>query len=160
MPQFVEHFGETSEVSPSITAIPEPIAYGRRQFLRGFIVAVILIPSALTGLIAGSLMDRISRKYTISLGCALFAVGAAMCAFQQLSDEVEHSLILVLSAAASPNIPTLIVARCIAGSGEGFFLSAATCYICEISPKEMRGEELLLSSREPVQSDGGDQQDD
>lgn len=61
MPQFIEHFGVLSD------------------FIRGFVVAVILIPSAVTGILAGSLSDRISRKYTISLGSLMYAVGFAIC---------------------------------------------------------------------------------
>ncbi|KZP07920.1 general substrate transporter [Athelia psychrophila] len=102
MPQFIEHFGVLSD------------------FIRGFVVAVILIPSAVTGILAGSLSDRISRKYTISLGSLMYAVGFAI-------------------SVGAPNLTILIVARCIAGLGEGFFLSAATVYLCEICPKHMRG---------------------
>ncbi|KZP33388.1 MFS transporter [Athelia psychrophila] len=102
MPQFIAHFGPLSE------------------FMRGFVVAVILIPSAVTGILAGSLSDRISRKYTIALGSLMFALGSAI-------------------SCGAPNLATLIIARCIAGSGEGFFLSAATVYLCEICPKHQRG---------------------
>jgi len=41
-------------------------------------VSVILLPSAMTGILAGRVSDKISRKYTISLGCALFAVGTSI----------------------------------------------------------------------------------
>ncbi|KZP33551.1 general substrate transporter [Athelia psychrophila] len=105
MPQFIEHFGALSD------------------FMRGLVVAVILIPSAVTGLLAGNLSNHISRKYTISLGSLIFAIGSAL-------------------ACASPNLTTLIVARCIAGSGEGLFLSAAAVYLCEICPKHLRGRIL------------------
>ncbi|KAI5481723.1 hypothetical protein MNV49_002949 [Pseudohyphozyma bogoriensis] len=102
MDQFVEHFGELSE------------------FMRGFVVSVILLPSAVTGLVAGKLMDKISRKYTISLGAVIFAVGSGI-------------------SCGAPNLAVLIVARCIAGAGEGLFLSASTCYLCEIAPRHLRG---------------------
>ena len=95
MEEFTKHFGTLSE------------------FMRGFVVAIILLPSALTGIFAGKVSDKISRKYTVSLGCAIFAVGTVV-------------------ATVAPNLATLIVGRCIAGSGEGFFLSAATVYLCEI----------------------------
>ncbi|KAI5475035.1 MFS sugar transporter [Pseudohyphozyma bogoriensis] len=93
MPQFLDHFGELSE------------------FMRGLVVSVILVcppfpvqtsdptnhsPHAI---LAGKLMDKISRKYTISLGCAI---------------------------------------------GEGLFLSAATCYLCEIGPRHMRARLIGL----------------
>lgn len=66
MPQFVEHFGEMTEI------------------MRGLVVAVILIPSAVTGLLAGSLSDKISRKKTISLGCLIFALGMALGTYHAL----------------------------------------------------------------------------
>ncbi|SGY78785.1 BQ5605_C008g04952 [Microbotryum silenes-dioicae] len=107
MPQFIAHFGQLSE------------------FLRGFIVAVILIPSAITGMFAGSVADRIGRKRTISLGSLIFAAGMGMCV-------------------VAPNLTVLIVGRCVAGSGEGFFLSAGNVYLCEISPKHIRGRIMTM----------------
>ncbi|SGY15415.1 BQ5605_C013g07363 [Microbotryum silenes-dioicae] len=95
MPQFIEHFGELSE------------------FLRGFVVAVILIPSAITGMFAGSVADRIGRRRTVSVGTLIFAAGMAMCV-------------------AAPNLIVFIVGRCVAGSGEGLFLSAGTVYLGRI----------------------------
>ncbi|SCZ99194.1 BZ3500_MvSof-1268-A1-R1_Chr7-1g09429 [Microbotryum saponariae] len=95
MPQFIAHFGQLSE------------------FLRGFIVAVILIPSAITGMFAGSVADRIGRKRTISLGSLIFAAGMGMCVI-------------------APNLTVLIVGRCVAGSGEGLFLSAGNVYLGRI----------------------------
>ncbi|SCV70189.1 BQ2448_1583 [Microbotryum intermedium] len=95
MPQFIEHFGELSD------------------FLRGFVVAVILIPSAITGMFAGSVADRIGRRRTVSLGTLIFATGMAMCV-------------------AAPNLLVFIVGRCVAGSGEGLFLSAGTVYLGRI----------------------------
>ncbi|KAF7973733.1 hypothetical protein HWV62_14302 [Athelia sp. TMB] len=105
MPQFVEHFGSLSD------------------FMRGLVVAVILIPSAITGLLAGNLSNHISRKYTIALGSLIFTIGSAI-------------------SCGSPNLTTLIVARCIAGSGEGLFLSAAAVYLCEICPRHLRAKIL------------------
>ncbi|SCV70731.1 BQ2448_3493 [Microbotryum intermedium] len=95
MPHFNEHFGQLSE------------------FLRGFIVAVILIPSAITGMFAGSVADRIGRKRTISIGSLIFAAGMAMCV-------------------VAPNLIVLIIGRCVAGSGEGLFLSAGNVYLGRI----------------------------
>lgn len=93
MPDFLVQFGELSEL------------------LRGFVVSVILIPSALTGILAGGIQDRISRKKTISLGCALFSLGSAI-------------------SAGSTVLGVLVLGRCIAGTGEGLFLSAMVVYVC------------------------------
>jgi MFS family permease len=72
--------GDTGSIA-SITQMPQFTSYfGELNFfMRGFVVAVILIPSAITGLLAGTVSDRISRKYTISLGCGIWAVGMALC---------------------------------------------------------------------------------
>lgn len=110
MPQFTAHFGILND------------------FMRGFVVSVILIPSALTGILAGSLSDRISRKYTIALGSLIFSVGSAICECVSCSHETRTDDVSI--ACGAPNLSTLIVARCIAGAGEGFFLSAATVYLC------------------------------
>lgn len=64
---------------------------------------IILLPSALSGMLAGNVSDKISRKKSISLGAAIFAAGSA------------------LSAGAKGSLVMLIVARCIAGTGEGLF---------------------------------------
>jgi MFS family permease len=113
MPQFIDHFGEMSE------------------FLRGFVVAVILIPSAITGILAGSVSDRISRKKTIALGSYVFALGMAMCELGVFARRSKDGVLTLLhfAAAGAPNLAVLVVGRCIAGSGEGFFLSAATVYL-------------------------------
>lgn len=94
MPQFTAHFGQLSD------------------FMRGFVVSVILLPSALTGCVGGRVADKISRKYTISMGCGIFALGY-----------------LIALLAPKGNLAMLIVGRCVAGSGEGFFLSATTVYL-------------------------------
>lgn len=44
----------------------------------GLVVSIILLPSALTGILAGRVSDKISRKYTIAMGCAIFAVGTSI----------------------------------------------------------------------------------
>lgn len=92
MPQFTEQFG-----------LLDPL-------LRGFVVAVILIPSALSGLIGGSISDRISRKRTLALGSLVFACGSSL-------------------SAGSRTLGMLIAGRCIAGIGEGFFLSVLSVYM-------------------------------
>lgn len=88
--------------------------------IQGLVVSSILLPAALASLAAGSLADRISRTRTFTIGGAIFALGA------------------VLECAAN-NLAMLIVGRCIAGVGEGLFLSMITVYICEIAPTAIRG---------------------
>ncbi|BGO99822.1 hypothetical protein NBRC10513v2_004049 [Rhodotorula toruloides] len=96
-------------------------------FIRGLTVSVILLPSALSGMLAGNVSDKISRKKSISLGAAIFAAGSA------------------LSAGAKGSLVMLIVARCIAGTGEGLFLGCLGVYLTEISPRHMRSHMLLIN---------------
>ncbi|GAA6009918.1 hypothetical protein JCM11491_000866 [Sporobolomyces phaffii] len=108
MKSFVEYFGEVDEA------------------IRGLVVAIILLPSAFSGVFAGAVADKISRKYTIALGSGIFAIGSA------------------ISCACPPRLAVLFVARCIAGFGEGLFLGTLTVYIAEISPPNLRGTMMLL----------------
>lgn len=87
---------------------------------------IILVPSGVTGVLAGTVSDKLSRKYTISLGSAIFAVGSA------------------ISAASKTSLGVLILGRCIAGTGEGLFLGCLGVYLCEISPRHLRSQMLLL----------------
>ncbi|GAA5833654.1 hypothetical protein JCM9279_001587 [Rhodotorula babjevae] len=94
--------------------------------VRGVTVAVILLPSAVTGMIAGNVADKISRRRCIALGALIFAIGSAV------------------SAAATASLAMLIAGRCIAGTGEGLFLGCLGVYLTEISPKHLRSQMLLL----------------
>jgi hypothetical protein len=87
---------------------------------------IILVPSGVTGVLAGTVSDRLSRKYTISLGSAIFAVGSA------------------ISAASKTSLGVLILGRCIAGTGEGLFLGCLGVYLCEIAPRHLRSQMLLI----------------
>ncbi|BGP55798.1 hypothetical protein JCM8202v2_003405 [Rhodotorula sphaerocarpa] len=96
------------------------------SIMRGIVVSIILVPSALTGMLAGNVSDRISRKYAIGLGAAVFGVGS------------------VLSAAAVKSLAMLIVGRCIAGAGEGLFLGCLGVYLTEISPRHLRSLMIVI----------------
>ncbi|ORY89284.1 general substrate transporter [Leucosporidium creatinivorum] len=107
MPKFEEQFGVLTPL------------------LQGIVVAIILVPSAVTGIMAGSVSDKLSRKRTISLGAFIFAIGSAI-------------------SAGSPTLACLLVGRCVAGTGEGLFLGCTGVYLCEISPKHIRGKCMLI----------------
>ncbi|KAM0749065.1 general substrate transporter [Meredithblackwellia eburnea MCA 4105] len=121
-------FGFDTGTIGSITSMPQfQSAFGDiSELVRGVVVSSILIPSALTGMIAGNVADKISRKWTISLGCAIFALGSAI-------------------ECGSTNLGMLIAGRCIAGSGEGLFLSCTAVYVSEISPSHIRGKTMVLT---------------
>ncbi|KAK4056720.1 hypothetical protein OIO90_002272 [Microbotryomycetes sp. JL221] len=107
MPTFVTRFGDL-----------DPL-------LRGLVVAIILPSSAITGLLAGSISDTISRKRTIAIGGLVFAIGSAL-------------------SAGAVELGMLIVGRIIAGAGEGLFLGCSGVYLCEIGPKNIRGQMMLI----------------
>lgn len=88
--------------------------------LHGLVVSCILLTASTASFLAGPLSNALSRTRTAALGGAIFALGAA------------------LQAGAS-SLAMLIVGRCIAGIGEGFFFSAVTVYVAEISPAKLRG---------------------
>lgn len=56
----------------------------------------------------------------MAIGGAVFAAGSAI-------------------AASSSTLAQLLVGRCLAGAGEGLFLSTITVYTCEIAPTAIRG---------------------
>ncbi|GAA5896003.1 hypothetical protein JCM6882_005583 [Rhodosporidiobolus microsporus] len=93
--------------------------------MHGVVVAIILVPSGATGVLAGNVSDKLSRKRTIALGSAIFAVGSVI-------------------SASSYHLAQLIVGRCVAGAGEGLFLGCLGVYLCEISPRHLRSHMLLL----------------
>ncbi|GAA5935249.1 hypothetical protein JCM10213_003986, partial [Rhodosporidiobolus nylandii] len=94
--------------------------------MRGVVVSIILVPSGATGVLAGSLSDRLSRKRTIALGAAIFAVGS------------------VISAAAKGSLGVLLLGRCVAGAGEGCFLGCLGVVLSELAPRHLRAQMMLL----------------
>ncbi len=87
---------------------------------QGLIVSSILLTASLASLFSGPLSNRISRTRTMALGAIVFAIGSAV-------------------ACASGPLAQLFLGRCIAGAGEGLFLSAITVYTIEIAPASSRG---------------------
>ncbi|KAM0791305.1 hypothetical protein ACM66B_005777 [Microbotryomycetes sp. NB124-2] len=120
-------FGTDTGSIGAITLMPTfESRFGRLDpLLRGLIVALILPSSVVTGLMAGTISDKISRKKTISLGAVVFAVGSIL-------------------SSTSVNLAMLIVGRVVAGLGEGLFLGCSGVYLCEISPKSIRGQVTLI----------------
>ncbi|GAA6060934.1 hypothetical protein JCM10212_003842 [Sporobolomyces blumeae] len=129
-PAISQLFGFDTGSIGAITVMPSfERSFGGKpldELLRGVVVASILIPSGLTGIVAGNCSDMISRKWTISLGSAIFAIGS------------------VVSAASDSHLGILIAGRCIAGAGEGLFLGCLGVYICEISPKHLRASMMMI----------------
>lgn len=112
---------DTGSIGP-ITVMPQFEAqFGALSpAAQGLLVSSILIAASITSLVAGPLSDRISRTRTISMGGAVYAAGCAI-------------------ACSSQHRPQLFIGRCIAGVGEGLFISSITVYVTEISPPASRG---------------------
>ncbi|TRM67008.1 general substrate transporter [Schizophyllum amplum] len=107
--------------------------------VQGLFVSAILIPAAITSFGAGSIADRISRTHTISLGCAIYAMGSLLCAIAGINMSQSSALAMIF------------VGRCVSGVGEGVFLSAVTVYGIEVAPRKLRGRvgcimQLFISS--------------
>lgn len=88
--------------------------------VQGLIVSSILITASLASIVSGPLSDRISRTRTVAVGAIIFSVGSAI-------------------ACSANTLAQMFIGRCIAGVGEGLFLSAVTVYAVEIAPASSRG---------------------
>ncbi|KAK2868014.1 hypothetical protein FQN49_003242 [Arthroderma sp. PD_2] len=88
--------------------------------LHGLIVSSILIPAAISSIFAGRVADALGRPTAISIGCAIFGLGAAI-------------------EAAAIHLGMFVAGRVVAGTGEGLYLGTLVVYICEISPARHRG---------------------
>ncbi|KAM5344204.1 hypothetical protein ACJ41O_012741 [Fusarium nematophilum] len=102
MPAFKETFGDFSAT------------------VHGVIVSAILIPGALTALIAGALANRFGQVKLIALGSIIFGVGAAI-------------------ECGAPYLGVFVLGRLIKGVGEGLFLSNIYVQVSEMSPSRVRG---------------------
>jgi MFS family permease len=92
------------------------VAFHEGMTVNGFNAA-----AAISALLFGSfLVDKKGRRPALIIGSALFALGGTI-------------------QAASPDAPTLIVGRVIAGTGVGMTSSAGTAYLAEVSPAASRG---------------------
>ena len=105
------------DVLPSVPKSHPPVPDNRQVWI---LFASILITASAASLLAVPLSYRISRARTISLGAMIFSAGSAI-------------------ACSARSLSQLFVVRCIAGVGEGLFLSAITVYTVEIAPARSRG---------------------
>ncbi|KAI1082007.1 sugar transport protein [Whalleya microplaca] len=88
--------------------------------VHGLVVSSILLPGAITALIAGVLADHYGRTRMIAIGSTIFGIGATL-------ETSAHWLAM------------FIVGRVMKGVGEGIFLSTVYVHVCEISPARIRG---------------------
>jgi len=90
------------------------------SFLLGFTVSIIMLAGVIPSLVSGHIADSFGRLRIISLGAALFGVGA-------------------LLQGTAFHLPHFMVGRALAGVGQGIYLGNMSVYICEISPARIRG---------------------
>jgi sugar porter (SP) family MFS transporter len=90
------------------------------SMIHGVVVSSILLPGALSALVAGILADKYGRMRLITIGSVIYGIGAAI-------------------ECAAPVLGVFITGRLIKGVGEGLFISAIYVQVSEISPTRIRG---------------------
>lgn len=87
------------------------------------IVSILSCGTFFGALIAGDVADWIGRKWTVIMGCAIYALG---CAVQMITSP-EYAL------------GPIVAGRVIAGLGVGFESAIVILYMSEICPRKVRG---------------------
>lgn len=87
-------------------------------------VGALNLVAAFGALVAGKTADRLGRKPTIAVACAVFIVGAGMMS-------------------ASHTFVPLLIGRVVTGIGVGCAMVIAPVYITELAPPDVRG--MLVS---------------
>lgn len=112
---------DTGSIGP-VTAMPAfKATFGSfSPTMHGVIVSSVLIPGALTALIAGALAHRFGHIKLVALGSFIYSIGAAV-------------------ECGAPILGVFILGRLIKGVGEGLFLSNVYVQVSEMSPSRVRG---------------------
>ncbi|KAL9943557.1 hypothetical protein D7B24_006843 [Verticillium nonalfalfae] len=112
---------DTGSIGPVTTMPSFEATFGHvSPTMHGVIVSSVLIPGALTALVAGVLADRFGHVRLFSLGALIYAVGAAL-------------------ECAAPVLGLFIFGRLVKGVGEGLFLSNVYVQVSEMAPARRRG---------------------
>ncbi|MBA2381709.1 MAG: MFS transporter [Chloroflexi bacterium] len=93
----------------------------------GFAIAVFSIAALAMRPVVGWVTDRFGRRRALLIGAALTVVG-------------------LLAHVVAVNFPLFILARCILGAGEAFWLVAALAAASDLAPDGRRGESLSFLS--------------
>lgn len=109
------------------TVLPDIATDLGRVDLIGWVVTAYLIPSAVIGVAAGSLVDSVGARRTYRLGVAGFIVGS-------------------VASALAPTLFTLIAVRAIQGASSGMVISAGLSSIGIALPERLRGRALAAAS--------------
>ncbi|MGH3437509.1 MAG: MFS transporter [Sciscionella sp.] len=105
----------------TLTAIATSFALSKSQ--AGWIATTTLVVSALGGVLAGILADRIGRVRTLMITIAVYSVFTLLCGL-------------------APNYPTLLVFRTLLGLGFGGEWAAGAILIAEVAQPRYRGRIL------------------
>lgn len=87
------------------------------------IVSILSCGTFFGALIAGDMADWIGRKWTVILGCVIYAIGVAV----QMITSPSHAL------------GPIVAGRLVAGLGVGFESAIVILYMSEICPRKVRG---------------------
>ncbi|KAH8819421.1 putative glucose transporter rco-3 [Xylogone sp. PMI_703] len=88
------------------------------------IVSILSAGTFFGSLIAGDVAERIGRKWTVIIGCAIYAFGV---------------IIQIITGPEVNALASIIAGRLIAGFGVGFESAIVILYMSEICPRKVRG---------------------
>ncbi|KAG5913890.1 hypothetical protein E4U42_000812 [Claviceps africana] len=106
-----------------IDAVEYPGASAISESNTSLIVSILSCGTFFGALIAGDLADYMGRKWTVILGCVVYALGVVV----QMITSPEHAL------------GPIVAGRVIAGLGVGFESAVVILYMSEICPRKVRG---------------------
>ncbi|KAG5950446.1 hypothetical protein E4U53_005042 [Claviceps sorghi] len=106
-----------------IDAVEYPGASSISESNTSLIVSILSCGTFFGALIAGDLADYMGRKWTVILGCVVYAFGVII----QMITSPEHAL------------GPIVAGRVIAGLGVGFESAVVILYMSEICPRKVRG---------------------
>ncbi len=109
---------DTGVISGALLFIPN--AFKLTPFVKGAVVAGLLLGAMIGAAFAGRLSDRMGRRRLIIIAAVVFTGGALLAAF-------------------APTVTVLIVARFIIGLAVGSAALVVPLYLAEIAPTEIRG---------------------
>jgi sugar porter (SP) family MFS transporter len=114
---------DTGVISGAILFITKDFALATRE--QAFTISVVLIGCIAGSAVAGTVADRIGRRWTLLVAGVVFFAGALVSAF-------------------TPNEDVLLFGRFVVGIGIGFSSVVAPLYISEVAPANVRGALVSL----------------
>jgi MFS transporter, SP family, sugar:H+ symporter len=115
---------DTGVISGALLFIPN--AFKLTPFVKGAVVAGLLLGAMIGAALAGRLADRMGRRRLIIIAAVVFTGGSLLAAF-------------------SPTVAVLIAARFIIGLAVGSAALVVPLYLAEIAPTEVRGRIASLN---------------